>query len=115
MEPKIDVRIQGLSHAAVEQDEDSRTRLIEIQVHQVKNHPNKDALIAELQSNRPFINPLKEESKQMILTPGNVYCFDLCEICPKVQCFYCLKYWTERIVFCTCGTCLVPTEFTRKC
>ena len=27
---------------------------------------------------------------------------------------YCLKYWSEEIVFCTCGTCLIPTEFTRR-
>ena len=28
MEPNIDLRIQGIPHAAVEQEEDDRTRLI---------------------------------------------------------------------------------------
>ena len=35
----------------------------------LKNHPNKDALIADLQSNRPY-NPFSEESKQMVSCSG---------------------------------------------
>ena len=35
----------------------------------------------------------------MIHTLGNVERFELCEISPKVQCPYCLKYWTEGIVY----------------
>ena len=76
MELKIDFRIQGASHAAVEEEEDNRTRLIKSLVHQVKNHPNKDALTADLQSNRSYIL-FSEESKQMIHTLGNVECFEL--------------------------------------
>ena len=98
MELEIDFRIQSVSHGAVEQEEDSRTRLIQRLVHQVKNHPNKNAWIADLHRNRPK-NPLSEESKQMIHTLGNVECFD---------------YLAEGNVYCTCGTWLVPTEFTRK-
>ena len=71
MEPKIDFRIQGISHAAVEQEEDDRIRLIGRLVHQVKNNPNKVALIADLQSNHPY-NPFSEESKHMIHNLGNV-------------------------------------------
>ena len=111
MERKIDFRIQGVSHAAVEQEEDSRTRLIRRLVHQVMRHPNKDASIADLQSKPPY-NPLSEESKQMIHTMGNEECIEPCEISPKVQCFCCLRYWTEGVVYCTCG-CLVPTEFAK--
>ena len=40
VEPKIDSRIQGMSHAA-EQEEGSRRRLIKKLVHQVKNHSDK--------------------------------------------------------------------------
>ena len=50
----------------------------------------------------------------MINTLGNVECFELCDISPKIQCLCCLKHWTEEIVYCTSGTCLVPTKFTRK-
>ena len=54
----------------------SDTRMIRRLVHQVNNHPNKDTLIADLQSNHPC-NPYSEES---------VECFELCEISPKIQC-----------------------------
>ena len=68
-------------------------------VYEVKNHPNKDALIADLQSNHPY-NPFSEESQQMLHTMWNVKCFELCEISPNVQCPYCMMYWTEGIVRC---------------
>ena len=42
-------------------------RLIRSLVYQVKNHPNKYALIADLLSNRPYY-PFSEASKQMIHT-----------------------------------------------
>ena len=59
LNPRIDFRIRGISHAAVAQEEDRRTRSL---VHQVKNHSNKDALIADLQDTRTY-NPFDEESK----------------------------------------------------
>ena len=77
MEPTREFRIQGLSHAAVEQEEDSRTRLIRRLVHQVM-HPNKDALTVDLQSNRPCTVLSKEESKHVIHTVENVECVELC-------------------------------------
>ena len=43
-----------------------------------------------------------------------VECFELCEISHQIQCLYCVTYWTEGIVYCACGTCLVPTDATRK-
>ena len=94
---KFNFRIQGVSNAAVEPDEDNRTRLIRRLVHQVMHHPNKDAWIADLQNNRPF-HPLSKESKQMIPTMGNVECFELCVISLKARCIYCLKCWTEGLV-----------------
>ena len=54
IEPNIDLRVHGLPHAAVEQEEDDRIRLFRRFVHQVQNHPNKDALIADLQSNLTY-------------------------------------------------------------
>ena len=59
-EPKFDFRIQGIHDAAVEQNEDYGIRLTRRLVHQVKNHPSKDALIADLQNNRTY-NPFREE------------------------------------------------------
>ena len=54
------------------------------------HHPNKEALIADVQRNRPT-NPISQGSKQVIHTIGNVKCFELCEISPKVHCLYCLE------------------------
>ena len=84
----------------------SRTRLF-------RRAQTKNSSIADLQSDRPH-NPISEKSKQMIHTLGNVECLELCNISAKVQCLYCLKYWTEGIVDRTCGTCWFTTECTRK-
>ena len=77
---------------------------------QVKNHPNKDAVIVDLQSYRTY-NPCSEESKQMFHNMGNVECFELCEISSTIRCSHCLRYWTGGIVLCTCGTCLMLKEW----
>ena len=60
----------------------------------IKNHDNKDALIAELRSKHPY-TPFSEESTQMVHTMGNLECFEVC-------------------VECDCGACLVPTGATRE-
>ena len=75
MEPKVDFRIQGLSHAAVEQEEDSRTRLIERQVRQVKNN---SSLIADLQSNR-------QNKLISIVKYWNFPIFDFCRLFSQVE------------------------------
>ena len=70
-EPKIDFRILGILYASVEQGEDGRIRVISRLMHQVKNHPIKDALIADLQKHRTY-DPFSEESKKMIQDLENV-------------------------------------------
>ena len=39
----------------------------------------------------------------MIKDVGNVELFELFEPDPKTQCKECLSYWSEGIVYCTCG------------
>ena len=39
----------------------------------------------------------------MIQDVGNVELFELFETDPKTQCKECLSYWSEGIVYCTCG------------
>ena len=90
-----------------------KTRLIKRLVHQVRNHPNKNALIADLLNNHTY-NPFSEESKKMIHNMGNVEGFELREISSRIQCSYCLKHWTEGIVYCICGTCFIHREFKRR-
>ena len=40
--------------------------------------------------------------------------FEICEITPKIQCSNCMSYWPKCIVYCTCGTCLRPSDKVRK-
>ena len=44
---------------------------------------------------------------------GNVKYFELCASDPQVL-SYCLTYWADGIVFCTCGICLTHTEETQR-
>ena len=113
MHAKVGYRIQCIPHAAVEQEDDARKELISKLVHQIKNHPNKDALIADLQQDHPY-NPFSEKSEEMIHDLGNVENLEMCEISLKVQCIHRLKYWTTGILYSTCGTCMIPTEHTRR-
>ena len=38
---------------------------------------------------------------------------ELCETIPKVQCKECLLYWSQGIVYCTCGHLLKESEANR--
>ena len=45
---------------------------------------------------------------------GNVELFELFETDPKTQCKVCLSYWSEGIVYCTCGHLLKETVADRS-
>ena len=45
---------------------------------------------------------------------GNMEYFEICEMTPKAQCHNCMTYWPKGIVYCTCGTCLRPSDKSRK-
>ena len=49
----------------------------------------------------------------MIQDVGNVELFELFETDPKTQCKECLSYWSEGIVYCTCGHLLKESEANR--
>ena len=53
-------------------------------------------------------------TKQMIQDVGNVELFELFETDPKTQCKACLPYWSEGIVYCTCGHLLTDTVTNRS-
>ena len=83
-------------------------------MHAIMFHPNSDALLAELQSHSPYA-PFREESKQMIHTQRNAEGFELCQISYTIQCLsHCLNHLKEGIVYCDCGTCLIPSEEERR-
>ena len=56
---------------------------------------------------------LLKGSKKIIHNLGNVQYFERCEISSKTQCSDRSKYWADGAVYCTCGSCPIPTENTR--
>ena len=98
-EVNMDFRIPGLPHSVVKQAESSRVREL---VKKIENHPDRHALQLDVQQTKAY-NPFSAESKRMIQDVGNVELFELFETDPKTQCKACLSYWSEGIVYCTCG------------
>ena len=98
---------------SVQQQDHTRKEAVQKLIHQFETHPNREALRADLKQNHAF-NPFREQSKEVIYSMGNMENFEICEITPKVQCHNCVTYWTKGIVFCTCGTCLRPSDRIRK-
>ena len=109
-EVNIDFRIPGLPHSVVKHAESSRVREL---VKKIENHPDRHALQQDLRQNKAY-NPFSAESKRMIQEVGNVELFDLFETDPKTQCKACLSYWSEGIVYCTCGHLLKETVANRR-
>ena len=105
----MDFRIPGLPHSVVKQAENSRVRQM---VKKIQNHPDRQALQLDLQQNKAN-NPLSTTSKQMIKDLGNVGLSELVETEPKTQCKACLSYWSEGIVYRTCGHLLKETVVNR--
>ena len=50
----------------------------------------------------------------MIQDVDNVEMFELFETDPKTQCKACLSYWSEGVVYCTCGHLLKETVASRR-
>ena len=98
-EVNIDFRIPELPHSDVKQAENSRVREL---VKKIENHPDRHALQVDLQQNKAYY-PFSTTTKKMIQDVGNVELFELFETDPKTQCKGCLSYWSEGIVYCTCG------------
>ena len=94
-EVDIDFRIPGLPHSVVKQAESSRVREL---IKKIESHPHRHALQLDLQQ-----NSLQPKANDYGRDVGNVELFELFETDPKTQCKECLSYWSEGIVYCTCG------------
>ena len=81
-------------------------------VKKIENHPHRQSLQRDLQQNKAY-NPFSATSKKMIKDVDNVELFELFETDPKTQCKECLSYWSEGIVYCTCGHLLTETVANR--
>ena len=90
----------------MKQAENNRVRKL---VKQIENHLHRQALQRDLQLNNAY-NPFGEKSKKMIKDMGNVELFELFETAPETECKECLLYWSQGIVYCTCGHLLKESE-----
>ena len=106
----MDFRIPGLPHSVVKHAESSRVREL---VKKIENHPDRHALQQDLRQNNAY-NPFSTMTKQMIQEVSNVELFELFETDPKTLCKGCLSYWSEGIVYCTCGHLLKETVANRR-
>ena len=79
--------------------ESSRVRQL---VMKIENHPDRHVLQLDPQQDKAY-NSFSAKSKQIIQVVGNVELFELFETDPTTQCKACLSYWSEGIVYCTCG------------
>ena len=105
----MDFRMPGLPHSVVKHAQSTSVREL---FQKIENHPNRHALQQDLLQNQAY-NPFSLESKQMIQDVGNVELFELHETDSKTQCRACLSYWSEGIVYCTCGHLLKQTVANR--
>ena len=105
----MDFRIPGMPHSVVKQAESTSVREL---IQKIENHPDRRALQQYLQQNKAY-NPFSSKSKQMIQDVDNVELFVLLETDPKTQCRACLSYWSEGIVYCTCGHLFKETVANR--
>ena len=109
-EVNMDFRIPGLPHSVVKQAQNPRVREL---VKKIENHPDRHALQLDLQQNKAC-NSFSAKSKQMIQDVGNVELFEFFETDLKTQCKACLSYWSEGIVYYTCGHLLKETLANRR-
>ena len=98
-EVNIDFRIPGLPHAVVKHAQSTSVGEL---IQKIENQPDRHAFQQDLRQNQAY-NPFSPESKRMFQDVGNVELLELLETDPKTQCKACLSYWSERIVYCTCG------------
>ena len=108
-EVDIDFRIPGLPHSVVKQADNYRVREL---VKKIESRVHRKDLQSDLQQSNAH-NPFSATSKKMIQDVGNIELFELFETDPKTQRKECLSYWSEGIVYCTCGHLLKKSAANR--
>ena len=73
-----------------------------------------DNLFNKIYNKNRAYSPFSTTTKKMIQDEGNVELFELFETNPETQCKECLSYWSEGIVYCTCGHLLKEREANRS-
>ena len=95
----IDFNISGVPNAMVKRSHSINVHNL---IQQIENHPQRQALQSDLQQHRA-LDPFSKESKDAIMAAGNTELCEIVDVEPKSQCRACLTYWSEGIVYCTCG------------
>ena len=109
-EHEIDFRVPGLSHPVVKEAEHLRVQEL---VKKDRKSSSSRSTSCRWEAEK-CLQPIQQNSKEMIRELVNVELFELCETIPKVQCSHCLLYWNQGIVHCTCGQCLIDSDSKRK-
>ena len=99
-EVNMDFRIPGLPHSVVKHAESSRVRELVKKIREPPRSTCSSTRSTTKQSLQPVQYDVKENDFR---TRGNVELFELFETDPKTQCKECQSYWSEGIVYCTCG------------
>ena len=108
-EVKMDFRIPGLPHSVVKHAQSTSVRELIQKIEKI------DTLFNKIYDTTMPTTHLSPESKKMIQDVGNAELFELLETDPKTQCKACPSYWSEGIVYCTCGHFLQKeTQVNRK-
>ena len=102
-------RIPGLPHSVVKHAQSTSVREL---IQKIENHLDRHALQQDLWQNQTY-NPFSPESKKMIQDVGNIELFELLETYPETQCKECPSYWSQGIIYCTCGHLLKESEASR--
>ena len=109
-EVNMDFRIPGLPHSVLKQADNYRVREL---VKKIENHPHRHSLQRDLHQNKACI-PFRATSKKMIQDMCIGELFELFETDPKTQCKECFSYWSEGVVYCTCGHLLKESAAHRS-
>ena len=110
-EVNMDFRIPGLPHSVVKQAESSRVGEL---VKKIENHTDRHALQQDLQQNKAY-NPFSATVKTDDSGRGQHRAVWIVrDRHLKTQCKACLSYWSEGIVYCTCGHLLKETVANRS-
>ena len=108
-EVDIDFRIPGLPHSDVKQADNHRVREL---VKKIENHPSP-TISSTRSATKQSLHPVQCDIQENDSGPGKSGAVWIVRDRPKTQCKECLSYWSEGIVFCTCGHLLKESEANR--
>ena len=108
-----DFRIQGLPHSAVQEHDHIRKKAVQKLIHQFEESSEQRSTTSQ-PNTKSRVQSVQRAVEGNDLQQGNMEYFEICEITPNIQCTNCMTDCPKGIVYCTCGTCLRPSDKVRK-